>query len=63
MLQNKMATVKLGFEIHALTAIPERADVRDESGGERGTIENPPKPLQPREGHRAVFNGLDGYYR
>ena len=45
-LQNKMATVKLGFEISALTTIPERADVGDGSGGEQGTSETPPKPLR-----------------
>ena len=30
MLKNKMAAAKLGFEIYALTTIPERADVGDE---------------------------------
>ena len=53
MVQNKMATAKLGFEICALTTIPERADVGDGS----------PKPLRRREGYRAAFNGLEGYYR
>ena len=33
MIQNKMATEKLGFEICALTTIPERADVGDGSVG------------------------------
>ena len=63
MLQNKMATAKLGFEIYALATIPVRSDVGDGSGGERGTSETPPKPLRRREGHRAAFNGLEGYYR
>ena len=31
MLKNKMAAAKLGFEIYALTTIPERADVGDGS--------------------------------
>ena len=58
----------LGFGICALTTIPERADVGDGSGGERGTSEpNPkeraPKPLRRREGHWLAFNGLEGYYR
>ena len=57
MLQNKMAAAKLGFEIYVLTTIPERADVGDGSGGERGTSETPPKPLRRREGHRAVLMG------
>ena len=30
MVENKMAAAKLGFEIYALTTIPERADVGDE---------------------------------
>ena len=63
MLQNKMVRAKLGFKIYALTTIPERADAGDGSGGERGTSESPPKPLRRREGHRAAFNGLEGYYR
>ena len=62
MLKNKMAKAKLGLEIYTLTTIPERADVGDGSGGERGTSETPPKPLRRREGHRAAFNGLEGYY-
>ena len=32
MVENKMAAAKLGFEIYALTTIPERADVGDGSG-------------------------------
>ena len=52
MVENKMAVAKLGFEIYALTTIPER-----------GTSETPPKPLRRREGHRAAFNGLEGYCR
>ena len=63
MVENKMAAAKLEFEIYSLTTIPERADVGDGSGGERGTSETPPKPLRRREGHRAAFNGLEGYYR
>ena len=63
MVENKMAAAKLGFEIYALPTIPERADVGDGSGGERGTSETPPKPLRRREGHRAAINGLEGYYR
>ena len=63
MLQNKMAAAKLGFEIYALTTIPERAYGGDESGGERGTSSPPPKPIRRREGHQAAFNGLEGYYR
>ena len=31
MVENKMAAAKLGFEIYALTTIPERADVGDGS--------------------------------
>ena len=58
-----MAAAKLGLEIYVLTTIPERADVADGSGGERGTSETPPKPLRRREGHRAAFNGLEGCYR
>ena len=57
-----MAAAKLGFEIYAVTTIPERADVGDESEGERRTSETPPKPLRRREGHRAAFNGLESYY-
>ena len=45
MLQNKMATSKLGFDIYALTTIPERADVGDGSGGKRGTSETPDLPV------------------
>ena len=63
MLQNKMVTTNLGLEIYALTTIPERADVGDWSGGERGTSETPPKPLRRRVGHRGAFSGLEGYYR
>ena len=63
MVENKMATARLGLEISAFTTIPERADVGDGSGGERGTSETPPKPLRRREGHRAAFNGLEGYCR
>ena len=63
MLKNKMAVEKLGFDIYVSTTIPERADVGDGSGGERRTSETPPKPLRRREGHRAAFNGLEGYYR
>ena len=63
MLKNKMVAAKLGFEIYALTTIPERANVGDWSGGEQGTSETPPKPLRQREGLRAAFNGLEGYYR
>ena len=33
MVENKIAAAKLGFEIYALTTIPERADVGDGSGG------------------------------
>ena len=62
-LKIKMAAAKLGFEIYALTTIPERVDVGDASGGERGASETPPKPVRRREGHRAAFNGLEGYYR
>ena len=51
MLENKMATAKLGFEIYALKTIPERADVGA----------GPPKPLRRMEGHRAAFNGFEGY--
>ena len=58
-----MATAKLGFEIYAITTIPERADVGDGSGGEQGTSETPPEPLRRREGHRTAFKGLEGYYR
>ena len=61
MVQNKMATAKLGFEICPLATIPERADVRDGSGGKRETSDTPPKPLWRREGHRAAINGLEGY--
>ena len=39
MLQNKMEAAKLGFEIYALTTIPERADVGDGSGVGMGTLE------------------------
>ena len=35
MVENKMAAAKLGFEIYALTTIPERADVGDGSEDER----------------------------
>ena len=42
--------------------IPERADLGDRPGGERGTSETPFKPLRRREGHRIAFNGLEGYY-
>ena len=45
MLKNKMAATKLGFEIYALTTVPERADVGDASGGERGTSETPDLPV------------------
>ena len=48
MVQNKMATAKLGFELCALTTIPERADVGDGPGGERGTSETLPKPFRRR---------------
>ena len=30
--------------------------------GRVGTSETPPEPLPRREGHRAAFNGLEGYY-
>ena len=40
-----MAKAKLGLEIYALTTIPERADVGDGSGGERGTSETPDFPV------------------
>ena len=63
MLQNKMAKAKLGLEICALTTIPERNDVGDRSGGERGKNETQPKTLRREEGQRAAFNGLEGYYR
>ena len=63
MVENKMAAAKLGFEIYALTTIPERADVAEGPAGERGTSETPPNPLRRREGHRAAFNGLEGCYR
>ena len=43
-LKNKMATAKLGFEIYAFATIPERADVWDGPGGERGTSETPDLP-------------------
>ena len=46
MLKNKMAKAKLGLEIYTLTTIPERADVGDGSGGERGTSETPPELFQ-----------------
>ena len=45
MAQNKMGTEKLGFKIYALTTVPERADVGDGSGGERGTSETLPNPF------------------
>ena len=57
-----MAAAKLRLEIYALTTIPERADVGDGSGGERDHAQTV-KPLWRREGHRAAFNGLEGYYR
>ena len=60
MVEKKTAAAKLGFEIYALTTIPERADMGDGSGGEQGTSETPSKPLRRREGHRAAFNGLEG---
>ena len=58
-----MATARLGFELCALTTIPERADVGDGSGGERGTSETPPEPLRRREGRRGATNRLEDYYR
>ena len=63
MVQNKMATAILGFEICALTTVPKRVDVGDGSGDERGTSETPSKPLRRREDHGAAINGLEGYYR
>ena len=45
MVQNKMATARLGLEIWALTSIPERADVGDGSRGERGTSETLDLPV------------------
>ena len=58
-----MAAAKLGFEIYALTTIPEQADVGDGSGGERGTSETPPKPFRRMAGYQTAFNGLKSYYR
>ena len=58
-----MAAAKLGFEIYALTTIPERADVGDGPGRERGKSETPPKSLRRREGQREVISGLKGYCR
>ena len=63
MVQNEMVAAISELEICTLTTIPERADVGDGSGGERGTSETPPKPLRRREGHQAAINGFEGYYR
>ena len=43
MVENKMAVAKLGFEIYALTTIPERADV---GGWVRGLARNERDPDQ-----------------
>ena len=63
MVQNNTATARLEFKLFALTKIPERGDVGDGPGAERGTSKTPPKPLRRREGCRAAINGLEGYYR
>ena len=52
MVQNKMVMARRGFELSALTIIPERADVDGSA-----------KPLWQREGYWAAINGLEGYYR
>ena len=45
MLQNKMATPKLGFEIYALTTIPERADVGMGQGASEERVRPRPNPF------------------
>ena len=57
-----MAAAKLGLEIYALTTIPERAEMGDGSGGERGTSETPPEPPCQMECGQAAFTALECYY-
>ena len=46
MVQSKMATAELGFELCMLKTMLERTDMEDGPKGKIGTSETPPKPLQ-----------------